>query len=80
MNLDNALTTFDGPPFPLRLRMILERATSLSTAKRSHAGGQALDWRHALLRSAPPAPCSLRSLLATSRALYRALCSDGSTV
>lgn len=33
MNLDNSETTFDGPPFPLRLRMVLERARSLSDAR-----------------------------------------------
>jgi hypothetical protein len=33
MNLDNSLTTFDGPPFPLRLRMVLEQATDLASAK-----------------------------------------------
>ena len=34
MNLDNSRTAFDGPPFPLRLRMILERSTDLGEAKR----------------------------------------------
>lgn len=33
MNLDNSHTTFDGPPFPLRLRMVLERASSLAEAR-----------------------------------------------
>ena len=33
MNLDNSLTTFDGPPFTLRLRMVLEGATNLSAAR-----------------------------------------------
>jgi len=33
MNLDNAETTFDGPPFPLRLRMVLENASSLAEAR-----------------------------------------------
>ena len=33
MNLDNSLTTFDGPPFPLRLRMVLERSSSLADAR-----------------------------------------------
>ena len=34
MNLDNSYTTFDGPPFPIRLRMILERSDKLSTARK----------------------------------------------
>lgn len=33
MNLDNALTTFDGPPFPLRLRMVLEVSRDLAHAR-----------------------------------------------
>ena len=33
MNLDNSRTTFDGPPFPTRLRMVLERATDLAEAR-----------------------------------------------
>lgn len=33
MNLDNSETTFDGPPFPLRLRMVLEGAANLSAAR-----------------------------------------------
>jgi len=33
MNLDNSQTTFSGPPFPLRLRMILEQADDLESAK-----------------------------------------------
>jgi hypothetical protein len=33
MNLDNALTTFDGPPFPIRLKMVLERAATLADAR-----------------------------------------------
>ena len=33
MNLDNSVTTFDGPPFPLRLRHVLEDAASLSEAR-----------------------------------------------
>lgn len=32
MNLDNNVVTFDGLAFPLRLRYVLEQATSLSTA------------------------------------------------
>jgi len=34
MNLDNSETTFEGPPFPLRLRMLLEGARTLEDAKR----------------------------------------------
>eukprot|EP00939_MAST-03C_sp_MAST-3C-sp1_P005446 g5446.t1 len=34
MNLDNSETTFEGPPFPLRLRTVLEKASSLEDAKR----------------------------------------------
>jgi len=33
MNLDNSRTSFDGPPFPLRLRMVLERASTLEEAR-----------------------------------------------
>ena len=29
MNLDNSETSFDGPPFPLRLRIVLEQASNL---------------------------------------------------
>jgi hypothetical protein len=32
MNLDNSRVTFDGTPFPLRLRAVLEGATDLGTA------------------------------------------------
>lgn len=32
-NLDNSETTFEGVPFPIRLRMILERAADLASAK-----------------------------------------------
>lgn len=33
MNLDNSLTTFDGPPFPMRLRLLLERSRTLAEAR-----------------------------------------------
>jgi hypothetical protein len=32
MNLDNSVVTFKGPPFPLRLRKVLEEASSLQQA------------------------------------------------
>lgn len=34
MNLDNSVVTFEGPPFPLRLRMVLESGSSLEGAMR----------------------------------------------
>jgi len=33
MNLDNSVVTFSGPPFPLRLRYILEHSTDLQSAE-----------------------------------------------
>lgn len=33
MNLDNARTSFDGPPFPLRLRMVMEQSDDLVSAR-----------------------------------------------
>lgn len=33
MNLDNSRTAFEGPPFPTRLRLVLEGATTLAEAR-----------------------------------------------
>ena len=54
MNLDNSRTTFDGPPFPLRLRMVLERASSLRAA-----AGAEIDtiMTHHLPRADPGCEC-----------------------
>ena len=51
MNLDNSLTTFDGPPFPMRLRMILERSNSLAEAKKAWAATNNTDSMNYMITS-----------------------------
>eukprot|EP01090_Pellita_catalonica_P001670 TRINITY_DN11432_c0_g1_i1.p1 TRINITY_DN11432_c0_g1~~TRINITY_DN11432_c0_g1_i1.p1 ORF type:complete len:519 (+),score=87.78 TRINITY_DN11432_c0_g1_i1:144-1559(+) len=55
MNLDNSRVTFSGPPFPLRLRMVLEQGKDLESAMSVWNGTHNTNSFNFLIGSAPDA-------------------------
>ena len=53
MNLDNSKTAFEGPPFPMRLRMVLEGATTLGEARALWEATNNTDSMNYLVASGP---------------------------